>query len=381
MSIGSLILLRKELHKHPELSGYESDTAGRLRDYIASTAPSCEVIPDIGGKGVLFIFRGVREGPAILIRADMDALPIRETNEFSHKSVHPGISHKCGHDGHMAILAGLAGELHRDKPGRGTVLLLCQPAEETGEGAMRVICDPLFARFSPDYVFALHNLPGYPLNQVIVRDGVFNASVISLIIRLSGKESHAAEPEKGINPALAFAELIQTFDQLSLNEPSSEDFRLITTVHCSIGGIAYGTNPGTGELHATLRTWSQQKMEILKEDLLRLSAEIASRHTLRLESEWTQEFQGNHNHTESNAIVRRAAESSGLNVVDNQEPFKWGEDFGFFTQRHKGAMFGLGSGLDCPALHNPDYDFPDQLIPAGVSVFKSIIMELCQNDI
>lgn len=192
-----LIELRKELHKYPELSGKESQTAKRIIEFAKRFNPD-EIISKVGGEGVLVIFEGEQKGKTILIRCDLDALPIDEENAFEHKSVYENISHKCGHDGHMSIVSGLIPILSENKIKKGKVVLLFQPAEETGQGASLVLSDAKFTKLKPDFAFALHNLPGFKKNQIIIKKDVFASASKGLIIRLKGKTSHAGEPERGI---------------------------------------------------------------------------------------------------------------------------------------------------------------------------------------
>ncbi|MDZ7764991.1 MAG: amidohydrolase [Melioribacteraceae bacterium] len=203
-----LTQLRKELHKHPELSGEESDTAGRIVEYAKRYDPD-EIITSLGGNGVAIVFNGEEKGKTILIRCDLDALPIEEENDFDHKSIEKNVSHKCGHDGHMAIVSGLIPLLAENKIKKGKVVLLYQPAEEIGQGAEWVINDDKFKELIPDYAFALHNLPKFNTGQVVVREKGFAAASKGLIVRLKGKTAHAGHPERGITPSPAVAELIQ----------------------------------------------------------------------------------------------------------------------------------------------------------------------------
>jgi amidohydrolase len=157
----ALILLRKELHKNPEVSGKELQTSKRIISFLEKQAPD-EIITEIGGAGIAAIYKSKEAGKTVLFRCELDALPIEEINSFEHRSLINGVSHKCGHDGHMAILCGLASELSQNRPETGTIILLFQPAEEDGSGAQKVFSDTKFASLKPDYVFALHNLPGFP---------------------------------------------------------------------------------------------------------------------------------------------------------------------------------------------------------------------------
>ncbi len=172
LNIDELIKLRKDLHCNPELSGKEKNTSAKIKNFISQFNPD-EVISNIGGNGIAFIFKGKEEGKTILFRSELDALPISEQNDFEYKSSVENVSHKCGHDGHMTILSGLASLLKNKKPDRGKVVLLFQPAEETGEGAAKVLEDKKFEQINPDYVFALHNLPGYPAGSVVIKNGNF----------------------------------------------------------------------------------------------------------------------------------------------------------------------------------------------------------------
>ncbi|PKP14278.1 MAG: amidohydrolase, partial [Bacteroidetes bacterium HGW-Bacteroidetes-23] len=188
----SLIRFRKELHKNPELSGKEIETAKRIVSFLEQYPPD-EMQTNVGGTGIIAVYKGVEEGKSILFRSELDALPIKETNSFEHISIKNNVSHKCGHDGHTAILCGLASELHHQRPEKGNVILLFQPAEENGSGAEKVANDDNFKNYKPDFVFALHNLPGFDKNQIVVKDDTFSCAVKSIIIRLKGKIAHAAE--------------------------------------------------------------------------------------------------------------------------------------------------------------------------------------------
>ncbi len=368
-----LIRMRRMLHAHPELSGHEWETQGRIKQFL-NTETHAQCI-DVAGTGLLAVFDSGKEGPVVLIRGDIDALPIEEINDFEHRSVYEGVSHKCGHDGHTTILLGLAMQLSARPLPKGKALLLFQPAEENGMGAEAVLRDPAFPAGEIDYVFALHNLPGFEKQMVVVKEGAFTAHVQSAIICLKGKTSHAAEPEHGINPAPAIAALLQYAQQHTHNEPAADDFFLLTPVYATLGEKAYGISAGYGEVHLTLRSWSSELMKEKSDALHAFVKQLAAAHGLKYELSWTQVFHANHNHPGAVAKVRQAAQTAGLQLMQAAVPFKWGEDFGLFTRRYKGAMFGLGAGKETPALHNPDYDFPDELIPAGVAVFEQIVRQ------
>ncbi len=367
--------LRRLLHSNPDISNQEYGTAGLIKNFLAPYHPT-EIIEGIGGAGLAAIYKFPKKGPTVAIRCELDALPIQEINSFNHKSTKKGISHKCGHDGHMAIVASLAPWLERKPLACGTVVLLFQPAEETGGGAKRVLEDEKFKKIRPDYVFALHNIPKEPMHSIILMDNGFSAEVQSVIIKVRGKESHASEPENGINPALGLSEIIQKISELNVPEPSDSSFALLTPIHINMGQKSYGVSPANGELHYTLRTWSTAKMDVLKSELIKLVEKISHEHKLRYELEWLEHFPASSVDSESNAFVRQAAEANNLSIIQRKTPFKFGEDFGWFSKSYKTVMFGIGSGVSTPALHNADYDFPDELLSTGVSMFKSIILDI-----
>ncbi|MGB4843656.1 MAG: amidohydrolase [Ferruginibacter sp.] len=372
-----LIHLRQLLHTYPELSGDEKKTAAYIYGFLKKLNPD-QLINEIGGEGILALFDSGKPGPVLLFRADMDALPIQEVNDFPHKSVHEGVSHKCGHDGHTTILCGLAEKLSEQKPATGKVYLLFQPAEETGEGAAKVVNDPNF-NIKPYYVFALHNLPGYEVGNIVMKDGLFSAAVNSIIIKLKGKTAHAAEPEFGFNPAKAISEIISLGGGLNHNVPEDKNFQLVTPVHINMGTTAYGISAGEAELHYTLRCWDNERLRKLETTLVEQSKSIADKYNLQFAHEFTQTFFANNNDKDANDVVREAAKQNNFTVEEKPVPFKWAEDFGYFTSTYKGCMFGLGAGKDQPALHNPDYDFPDSITTTGINIFHSITKIVLNN--
>jgi amidohydrolase len=363
------------LHKHPEISGGEWETAKRIVGFLKSFQPN-KIIEGLGGTGVAAIYQRFEGGPTILIRCELDGLPIKEESNKDYRSRNEGLAHVCGHDGHMAIVAGLAPLLQENRPGHGRIVLLFQPAEENGQGAVSVINDPAFEEIKPDYVFALHNLPGYPLNALVVRHGRFTASVTSMILKYKGKTAHAGEPENGINPAQVIARSVLAVTKYHKNDPDSAEFSVVTPVFMSLGEKAYGVSAGYGELHLTLRCWTMDRLRKLCSVIEDEIRDIAKEDNLELEIEYTQEFQANINDDSAMQVVLNAAKEFELELIERDTAFKWGEDFGQFTQRFRGAMFGLGAGENTPALHNPDYDFPDELIPTGTRLFYQIIQEI-----
>ncbi|WP_418512871.1 amidohydrolase [Corallibacter sp.] len=372
METDYLKLFRQNLHKQPELSGSEKNTAKTIASELKKYNPS-KIITNLAGFGVIAIFDSNKKGKTIVFRAELDALPIQETNTFPHASKTSHVSHKCGHDGHSTILIGLAQALQKSPLKKGSVVLLFQPAEETGQGAKAIFQETKFINLKPDFVFALHNVPSYKKGTIICKPDTFTPSVVSLAITLKGKTSHAAEPEHGINPDLALHELIYKIKMLENPNQSKEDFSTIATVYACLGSKDYGISAGEGELHFTIRTWTPKQLEILKQAIKNLTQEICSIHNLNFEIDWFQEFSANRNNQDAFDIIESAAKSNHFEFINKEHPFKWGEDFGLFTQHYKGAMFGLGAGTETPTLHNPDYDFPDDITSYGVTMFHTIL--------
>ena len=279
----------------------------------------------------------------------------------------------------MVIVAGLAEWLQEAPLENARIVLLFQPAEETGEGAPGILADENFEQIIPDYIYALHNLPGFPMHQIVTTGSEFTSTVQSVSISLHGKESHAAEPENGLNPALALAELINSYNDIVVNDINSEDFALITPVYSSMGSKDYGDSPADGELHLTIRTWPPDEMNALMKKIETIAQDVALKHSLKHEMLWFDYFSATKNDPFCNTIIKESAKERGFQLNQREHPFKFGEDFGVFTQRYPGAMFGLGSGEETPALHNPDYDFPDEIIETGIAMFREIILKTLEN--
>ncbi len=372
-----LIKLRRLLHKNAELSGQEKKTAEIIISVLNKTNPD-KILKKIGGYGVAAVYKGAKPGWNLLFRCDMDALPIPETLIIDYRSDNNAVSHKCGHDGHMAIMLGFAQLLGDKRPEKGSITLLFQPSEETGAGARLVLDDPVFQDKipQPNYVFALHNLPGFPLKQVVVKQHIFASASEGLIVRLIGATSHAAEPHKGINPALALAQLLQSLSSIPQFHTALHEAGQVTVIHVRLGEIAFGTSPGYGELMATLRSHSQDTMERIKLICEKQVVSISRAYQLDASIRWQEGFPVTINNQDVVKVIIESAQRLKLSVDCNSTPFPWSEDFGHFTDKYKGAMFGLGAGKKQPALHHPAYDYPDVLIDTGIKLFTEIMRQI-----
>ncbi len=374
--VDDLVALRHRLHRHAEVSDHEETTPRLVEEFLAERAAPDEIIRGLGGAGLAAVYHGAAEGPTVLLRAELDALPINESTDLPYRSSSEGAAHKCGHDGHMTMVVGAGIELARAGLDRGRLVLLFQPAEETGQGAHRVLEDPGFGQLRPDWAFALHNLPEEPLGGVVVRPGSFSAASSGAVIRLVGATSHAAFPEEGRSPARAVATLLGGLSELPRTVEVAGDFALVTVIHARLGEIAFGTSPGEAVVMATLRSDRDDTVELLRGAVRRLARETAEAEGLRYEVTWTEDFPATVNHPDAAELVADAAREVGAPLIGIGGPYRWSEDFGWLLRDCRGALFGLGSGVRHPPLHSPDYDFPDELIPLGVRIFRGVVTRL-----
>lgn len=369
-----LIRLRHELHRNPELSGQERATAKRLRFFLSRYRPD-ELYSNIAGEGMAAVYNGKEEGPTVLFRCDMDALPIEEKNDVKYKSNVPGVSHVCGHDGHMAIVSGLAVKFSEQPIERGKIILLYQPSEENGEGAKNSIERLRELDLIPDYAIALHNLPKHPFGSVIMGRYTFSAASKGLIINLTGRNSHAAYPERGLNPSVAVAEIIQLLNGLKDNT-YFKDFVLITLIHVTVGEVAFGTSPGSATIMATLRAFNDDDMALLSSNAVNASTQIANNHGLEINTSFTDDYPASVCNPELTHLMENVCDETKRSVVYLDTPNRWSEDFAHFTACCPSLIFGLGSGENQPDIHSPDYDFPDSIIMDGVELMETIARKL-----
>lgn len=373
--IVDLVAWRRKLHSAPELSGEESKTAGEVAAMLRSIGAD-RIFTGLGGHGVAAVYEGAEPGPTVMLRAELDGLPIEETSDLPYRSRTPGKGHLCGHDGHMAILAAVARGLARRKPARGRAVLLFQPAEEDGSGAASVLADPRFAAISPDFVFALHNFPGMAIGTAALAEGPMNCASRGLRIVLSGKTAHASMPEFGVSPQGAIEELLPALRALGSGGALDAEFAMVTVTHIRMGEPAFGVAPGHAEIWATLRTLFNERMETLCAAAEVVAADIAKRQGLGVAFSSHDVFHHCENAPEAVAMLRRALDAEGINHSRGDLPMRASEDFGRFGSVAPAAMFLLGAGETHASLHNPDYDFPDDLIPIGARVFMRTVRDI-----
>lgn len=370
-----LIRLRHELHRNPELSGQERATAKRLRFFLSRYKPDI-LYPNVGGEGMIAIYNGTEDGPTLLFRCDMDAIPVQENSRNQYKSLVPSVSHGCGHDGHMTIISGLAVKLHNKPPQRGRVALLYQPSEETGEGAKNVV-DYIkeHLEIKPEYIFGLHNMPKYPEGKVLLAKHTFSAASKGIIINLTGKNSHAAYPERGLNPAAATAEIIQSL--LSLKDNLKfQNFVLVTIVHVKVGEVAFGTSAGSAVIMATLRAFDNADMAILSENAITQAEQTAQKYGLGINTSFTDDFPATNCDISLTELTQSILTENNIDFGYLEQPNRWSEDFAHYSKIGKSIIFGLGAGENQPEIHTPDYDFPDSIVDKGISVMEAIVRKI-----
>lgn len=377
--VDAAVRLRQDLHRRPELSGKETETAERIvREMRALGAD--EIVTELGGLGVAAIFDGAEPGPAVAFRAELDALPITETGASDHASEILGMGHLCGHDGHMSILYAVARVLSRRRPTAGRAILVFQPAEEIGAGAAAMLSDPRTRTLAPDWIFSLHNLPGMEHGQAAIADGPVACASRGIRIRLAGREAHASQPQAGTSPRSALARLLTELPSLgSATSLADPNFAMVTVTHCRMGAQAYGIAPGDAEIWATLRTLRNPVMEDLIARAENLAERVAAEDGLAVAIDYSDVFDATENHPDAAALLRTAMDRCGVPHSAHGQPWTPSEDFGRLSALAPAAMFFLGAGTERPALHNPDYDFPDTLIPIGAGIFLDTLRDLTKG--
>ncbi|MCH8487814.1 MAG: amidohydrolase [Candidatus Cyclonatronum sp.] len=366
------IEMRRRLHQLAEVSGEEVRTAAQIAEWLEKTGPD-ELHTGLGGCGIIAVYGPESAPKRVMLRAELDGLPIADPPEWDHRAENPQAGHKCGHDGHMMNLVALAEYLGAHPPKNLRVILVFQQAEETGIGAARIIETEVFRRLKPDVIFALHNLPGYPKHSIVLKSGVFASASTGLIVRLKGATSHAAHPNDGTSPGPALAQLMQLFPAIPGQYLPVQEQGLITVIHARLGEIAFGTAPGEAVLMATFRAPETRTVQNMLAKARQLAAATARTHSLEVEFDTTEVFEASVNEPELCRLAEQIAEKQGLKVIRKDQPFMWSEDFGRFSSYGPTLLFGLGAGKEHPQLHSRAYDFPDELLETGVRMLAELL--------
>jgi hippurate hydrolase len=377
----SIVALRRDIHAHPELCFQENRTADLVATQLASWG--IEVHRGMGTTGVVGVIKNGTSQRSIGLRADMDALPVQEANAFAHASQHPGKMHACGHDGHTAMLLAAARHLAKHKHFDGTVVLIFQPAEEGGGGAREMIKDGLFDKFPVDAVFGLHNWPGMAVGKAAVSAGPVMASSNEFKITIRGKGCHAALPHNGVDPVTIACEMVQAFQTIvSRNiKPVDAGVISVTMIHA---GEATNVVPDTCELQGTVRTFTVALLDMIEQRMRRIAEHVSAAHEATCDFEFVRNYPPTINHAKEADFTREVlADIIGAENVLAQEPTMGAEDFSYMLLKKPGTYFFLangdgqhrdmGHGGGPCTLHNPSYDFNDDLIPLGGTIWVRMV--------
>jgi len=375
--------VRRDIHAHPELCFEEVRTA----DVVAAklTEWGIPVRRGMGTTGVVGIVHG-RDGGAcgraIGLRADMDALPMQEHNHFAHASQHAGKMHACGHDGHTAMLLAAAQHFAKHRNFDGTVYLIFQPAEEGGGGAREMIKDGLFTEFPVEAVFGMHNWPGLPTGSFAVSSGPVMASSNDFTITIRGKGAHAALPHNGIDPVPVACQMVMGFQTIITRNKKPVDAGVIsvTMIHT---GEANNVVPDHAELRGTVRTFTYEVLDMIERRMREIAEHTAAAYGTTVEFQFNRNYPPTVNHPEETAFAREVlAGIVGAERVVEQEPTMGAEDFAYMLQAKPGCYLFIANGDgahrdtghgDGPCmLHNPSYDFNDDLIPLGATFWVQL---------
>jgi len=370
--LNDIVAIRHLLHSHPELSGMEKYAHDILVRYLQALKPT-HLHTNVGGYGLVAAWYRSDRYATVAFRADIDALPISETLAVDYRSEQEGVSHKCGHDGHTAILLRLA-EVVATERSNVNIVLIFQAEEETGKGATRILESGVLDGYGIDAIYGFHNLPQYSLGSVVLKKGTFAAASVGVAITMVGRQTHAAHPEEGINPAMAVADMIRLMNDYNAAHCSPTDFQQSTLIYTRIGEVAFGTSAGDAELMFTLRAYSNKKMsELLEYMNVRLNM-VAKHYGLTLSVDYREPFSAVENTDENVDRLLTLASKQNKKIYTLDIPFRWSEDFAEYLTAYKGAFMGIGAGEDCMELHHPAYDFPDGLIEDAAMFLYSIAL-------
>lgn len=364
--------LRHQLHAHPELSMKEEWTRKTLQGFLRQHT-KLEIVDQ--GRWFYALYRAPDAGPGtktIGFRADFDALPMEEKRpDLSYASKCSGVSHKCGHDGHAASLAGLALEIDQ-KGCDKNIIFFFQHAEETGEGCIE--CAETLKSLGIDEFYAFHNMSGFPEKSVVLRSGTIHCASVGMTVKMTGAPAHASTPEQGKSPALPIAELACRMSDLA-NPSLYEGILLCTIVQIDVGQKAFGVAPDRGEISMTLRAEHEAELDALIASVQKEAQALAEKNGLTCAFEFSDRFPETVNSSFCADRVRAAAKILGIPVVELPEPYRGSEDFGHVLKLIPGAVFQLSNGEDYPGVHTFEFDFRDDLIPEAVDLYEAILEE------
>jgi len=364
---------RHDIHAHPEIAFEEQRTS----DIVARELQSfgIEVHRGLAKTGVVGVLKN-GDGPSIGLRADMDALPIHEANDFDHRSKHDGKMHACGHDGHTSMLLGAARYLAETKQFKGTINFIFQPAEE-GEGGARVMIEEgLFDKFPCQSVYGVHNMPGMETGTFNLRSGPIMAAYDTFEIKVFGQGTHAAMPHKGIDPVVVASQIVNALQSITSRnlDPLESAVISVTQIH---GGDTNNVIPDSVWMEGTTRCFKPEVRDWLKPSMGRVIEGIAATYGAKVEFDYLRRYPSTINHrAETEIAAKIAGEVAGEAKVDTDTPpVMGGEDFAFMLEKVPGCylFIGNGAGEGACMVHNPNYDFNDEILPVGATYFSRLV--------
>ena len=377
-----MVTWRHHIHKHPELSFKEEMTS----DYIASVLEShnIEMHRGLAVTGIVATIHGTKKGKALGLRADMDALPIQEKNEFNHKSVHDGKMHACGHDGHSTMLLGAAVYLKEHNNFAGTVHCIFQPAEEGGGGGRVMVEEGIFEKFPCDAVYGMHNWPGLAEGQFAVHDTAVMAANETLKITIKGKGGHAAMPDQCIDPIMIGSQVVTALQSVVSRTVAPLDAAVISITMVDAGFVS-NVIPNEMNLTGSLRYFKTEVGDEVKNKIESIAKGISESMGATATFSSTPNYPATVNTPKHAQLCAQAAETvvGKKNVLRNEKPSMGSEDFSFLLNASEGAYIWIGNGLvpeDSPEggcmLHNTQYDFNDEILPVGSSYWVELVRYL-----
>ena len=377
----NLVEIRRDFHRFPELGFKEKRTKDKIIGYLKELGLDVH-----SGVGIVGVLRSGEGNKVIGLRADMDALPIRETNTHDYVSNNTGVMHACGHDGHMTMLLGAAHKLSKNANFSGTIVFIFQPNEELGLGAKAMMDEGLLENFPMQEIYGMHNLPGVPTGELLTRSGVICSSESLFEIKIKGMGGHSSMPQLGRDAITIGAEVVQALQTIISRRIASGSGAVVSVTEFISNGQR-NVLPGETILKGDVRTRRPDDRKKIELYLNQIASGIASAHDIEIEVSFETEFIETNNHIKPTEAVLKTAKKSGLKIT-NCKPMSFSEDFSHFSNAIPGCFFLLGNGI-CGAnnkpLHSSDYDFNDALLPIGAdfwtSLAKNRLLRQCSNSL
>ena len=364
----NLAEIRRDFHRFPELGFQEKRTKEKIAGYLKELG-----LDVYSGVGIVGVLRAGEDNKVIGLRADMDALPIHETNTHYYISKNIGVMHACGHDGHMAMLLGAAYKLSTNANFSGTIVFIFQPNEELGLGAKAMMEEGLLENFPIQEIYGIHNLPGVPTGELLTRSGIICSSESLFEIKIKGMGGHSSMPQLGQDAITIGAEMVQALQTIISRRIASGSGAVVSVTEFISNGQR-NVLPGETILKGDVRTRQPEDRKKIEIYLNQIASGIASAHNIEIEVSFETEFIETINHIKPTEAVLKTAKKSGLKII-NCKPMSFSEDFSHFSNAVPGCFFLLGNGIrgaNNKPLHSSDYDFNDALLPIGADFWTNL---------